>query len=142
MPSKLLDALLLAMPLSLTLESWRQHLKTQLPYPVQGANTLFIGEPPLAIVDFQPNKAEVLLPAIEWRHHDIQTAKPRLQGVVEERNGSLEQLMALVDDTIAFRLKSFRECASCGKRFPPEMLGSLGGEPICRDCIKGRRVLF
>lgn len=142
MPSKLLDALLLAMPLSLTLESWRQHLKTQLPYPVQGANTLFIGEPPLAIVDFQHDRAEVLLPALEWRHHDIQTAKPLLQGVVEERNGTLEQLITLVEDTIAFRLKSFRECGCCGRRFPPEMLGSLRGEPICRSCINGRRVLF
>ncbi|ATG74782.1 hypothetical protein CGX12_02460 [Zobellella denitrificans] len=142
MPSKLLDALLLAMPLSPTLESWRQHLKTRLSYPVRGAQTLFIGEPTLAIVSFQHDRAEVLLPAMEWRHHDIHTAKPRSQGVVEEHNGSLEQLLALVEDTIALRLKSFRECSSCGKHCAPEMLGSLQGEPVCRDCIKGRRVLF
>ncbi|MBL1378761.1 hypothetical protein [Zobellella iuensis] len=142
MPSKLLDALLLAMPLSPTLESWRQHLKCQLPYPVQGAQTLFIGEPPLAIVAFQHDRAEVLLPAMEWRHHDIHTAKPRSQGVVEAHSGSLEQLLALVEDTIAIRLKSFRECSSCGKHCAPEMLGSLQGEPVCRDCIQGRRVLF
>ncbi|PSJ44826.1 hypothetical protein C7H85_12700 [Zobellella endophytica] len=142
MPSKLLDALLLAMPLSPTLESWRQHLKTQLPYPVQGAQTLFIGEPTLAIVSFQHDRAEVLLPAMEWRHHDIHTAKPRSQGGVDEQSGSLAQLLALVDETMALRLKSFHECGSCGKRCAPELLGSLQGEPVCRDCIKGRRVLF
>ncbi|MDX1267464.1 MAG: hypothetical protein R3311_08870 [Oceanisphaera sp.] len=142
MPSKLLDALLLAMPLSPTLESWRQHLKSELPYPVQGAQTLFIGEPALVIVAFQHDKAEVLLPAMQWRHHDIHTVKPRSQGVVEAGNGSLEQLLALVEDTIALRLKSFHECSSCGKRCAPEVLGSLQGEPVCRNCIKGRRVLF
>jgi hypothetical protein len=142
MPSKLLDALLLAMPLSPTLESWRQHLLSHLNYPVQGAQSLFIGDPVLVIVSFQPDRAEVLLPAMEWRHHDIKTPKPRCQGVVLERGGSLEQLLTLVDDTIALRLKSFRECGGCGKRCAPEVLGSLQGEPVCRDCIRGRRVLF
>ena len=142
MPSKLLDALLLAMPLSPVLESWRQHLKSQLPYPVQGAQTLFIGDPTLVIVAFQHDKVEVLLPAIQWRHHDIHTAKPTSQGVVEARDGTLEQLLALVEGTIVQRLKSFHECSCCGTRSAPETLGSLQGEPVCRNCIKGRRVLF
>ncbi|MGO1245894.1 MAG: hypothetical protein ACTHY5_09140 [Oceanisphaera sp.] len=142
MPSKLLDALLLAMPLPPTLETWRLHLKSQLPYPVQGAQTLFIGEPTLVIVAFQHDKVDVLLPAIQWRHHDIHTAKPTSQGVVTAHNGTLEQLLTLVEDTIALRLKSFHECSCCGKRCAPEVLGSLQGEPVCRDCIKGRRVLF
>lgn len=142
MPSKLLDALLLAMPLPPVMETWRQHLKSQLPYSVQGAQTLFIGDPTLVIVAFQHDKVDVLLPAIQWRHHDIHTAKPTSQGVVEARNGTLEELLTLVEDTIALRLKSFHECSYCGKRSAPELLGSLQGEPVCRNCIKGRRVLF
>ncbi|MGO5000175.1 hypothetical protein [Oceanisphaera sp. W20_SRM_FM3] len=142
MPSRLLDALLLAMPLPENLESWRQHLKSHLPYPVQGAQTLFIGDPTLVIVAFQHDKVEVFLPAIQWRHHDIHTAKPTSRGVIEPHDGTLEQLLALVEGTIAIRLKSFHECSCCGKRSAPEVLGSLQGEPVCRDCIKGRRVLF
>ncbi|MCT7655951.1 hypothetical protein MBH78_17735 [Oceanimonas sp. NS1] len=142
MPSKLLDALLLAMPLSPTLESWRQHLLSHLNYPVQGAQSLFIGDPVLVIVSFQLDRAEVLLPAVEWRHHDMQTTKPSSQGVVDEHSGSLEQLLALVEESIALRQKSFHECSHCGQRYPPEELGSLMGEPICRNCLKGRRVLF
>ena len=142
MPSKLLDALLLAMPLPSTLELWRQHLKRELPYPVQGAQTLFVGEPPLVIVTFEHDKVEVLLPAVQWRHHDLHTAKPRSQGVIKPDSGTLEQLMSLVEDTIALRLKSFRECSCCGQLNAPEALGSLQGDPVCRHCIKGRRVLF
>ncbi|MDP5292650.1 hypothetical protein Q9290_10170 [Oceanimonas sp. CHS3-5] len=142
MPSKLLDALLLAMPLSPTLESWRQHLINHLNYPVQGAQSLFIGDPVLVIVSFQQDRAEVLLPSMEWRHHDMQTTKPSSRGVVDEHSGSLEQLLALVEECIALRLKSFHECSRCGKRCAPEALGSLMGEPTCRDCLKGRRVLF
>lgn len=142
MPSRLLDALLLAMPLPENLETWRQHLKSQLPYPVQGAQTLFIGEPTLVIVAFQHDHVEVFLPAIQWRHHDIHTVKPRSQGVITSHDGSLEQLLTLVEETIALRLKSFHECSFCGTRCAPEVLGSMQGEPVCRECMKGRRVLF
>ena len=53
-----------------------------------------------------------------------------------------EALFALIQETIRLRMSSFRECACCGRRVPQESLGSLQGQPACRQCLEGRRFLF
>ena len=68
--------------------------------------------------------------------------KPQLQGRVTLVDGSYTQLMALIQETIRLRMSSFRECACCGRRVTQESLGSLQGQPACRQCLEGRRFLF
>ena len=48
----------------------------------------------------------------------------------------------VIEQTIRRRVQSFRECSCCGRRMPPEMMGSVSGQATCRRCIEGRRLLL
>ena len=132
----------LNLPLPAQLEQWRQALLRQLPPPITGDQTLFVGEPLKVIVAFSQDSVEVLLPMQGGSMSGASGHKPQLQGRVTLADGSYSQLMALIQETIRLRMSSFRECACCGRRVPQESLGSLQGQPACRQCLEGRRFLF
>ncbi len=140
--SRLTELLPLNLPLPLELECWREALLRTLPPPITGELTLFAGVPLKVIISFDQTGADVLLPMQESAMSSVSRHKPVPQGRVELAGGSLEQLQRLVNDTIAMRIKSFRECACCGRRVPQELLGSLNGAPACRQCLQGRRFLL
>lgn len=140
--SRLTELLPLNLPLPPELEMWRKALLRTLPSPVTGELTLFSGEPLKVIVAFDQEGAEVLLPMQESAMSSVSRHKPVPQGKILLATGNVEQLQRLVGETIALRIKSFRECACCGRRVPQELLGSLNGAPACRNCLQGRRFLF
>lgn len=57
--------------------------------------------------------------------------KPEL-GLINSVDGNYDQLMALIQDTITRRMKSFRECGCCGRQAPQELLGSC---TVCRPAV-------
>ena len=139
--SRLTDLLPPNLPLPPTLEEWRQTLLRQLPPPITGEQTLFVGEPLKVIIAFDAQKVEVLLPQLESTMSSVARLKPISQGVIPA-TGSLTDLQALIERTMLLRMKGFRECSCCGQRVPQESLGSLHGQPACRRCLEGRRFLF
>lgn len=140
--SPLSDLLPLNLPLPPQLEQWRQTLLRQLPSPITGEQTLFVGDPLKVIIAFGADGVDVLLPVQESAMSSVSRHKPELRGRISPVDGSYDQLMALIQDTITRRMKSFRECGCCGRRAPQELLGSLHGMPACRQCLEGRRFLF
>jgi hypothetical protein len=141
-PSRLADLLPLNLPLPAQLEQWRQTLLRQLPAPITGEQTLFVGDPLKVIIAFSADGVDVLLPVQESAMSSVSRHRPQPQGRIHLVDGSYEQLMSLVQATITRRMASFRECACCGRRAPQELLGSLQGQPACRQCLEGRRFLF
>lgn len=139
---RLTDLLPLNLPLPPELEQWRLRLLRELPGPVTGEQTLFVGEPLKAIVVFAQEGVEVLLPVQAMVMGSHADHKPRSQGRVQLNDGDYDRLYQLVLDTIRQRMLTFRECACCGRRTPQEQLGSLNGQPACRRCLEGRRFLF
>ena len=130
------------LPLPAELESWRQQLLCLLPTPITGVRTLFVGEPLKVILTFEPDGVEVLLPQLQSAMGSVARLKPVSQGRVLLEGGSFVQLLELIQKTIQLRARSYRECSCCGKRVPQESLGSLNGQPACRQCLDGRRFLF
>ena len=140
--SSLTDLLPPVLPLPAELESWRQQLLCLLPTPITGVRTLFVGEPLKVILTFEPDGVEVLLPQLQSAMGSVARLKPVSQGRVLLEGGSFVQLLELIHKTIQLRARSYRECSCCGKRVPQESLGSLNGQPACRQCLDGRRFLF
>ena len=140
--SSLTDLLPPVLPLPAELESWRQQLLCLLPTPITGVRTLFVGEPLKVILTFEPDGVEVLLPQLQSAMGSVARLKPVFQGRVLLEGGSFAQLLELIQKTIQLRARSYRECSCCGKRVPQESLGSLNGQPACRQCLDGRRFLF
>ena len=66
MTSRLTGALGPVGPLPEQLEQWRQRLLRQLPGPLHGVRTLFVGDPLKVIVSFEDDRVEVFLPQVEW----------------------------------------------------------------------------
>ncbi|GAA4500646.1 hypothetical protein [Pseudaeromonas paramecii] len=142
MPSRLKGALGPVGPLPEQLEQWRQRLLRQLPGPLHGVRTLFVGDPLKVIITFEDDRVEVFLPQVEWPLPNVPRQKPQLQGCIALADGSFDALLALIEQTIHRRVQSFRECSCCGRRMPPEMMGSVSGQATCRRCIEGRRLLL
>lgn len=121
---------------------WNQRLRRQLPWPSHGEQSLFVGDPLLVMVSFGPEQAEVSQPLVEW----VSPATPRLRmrpvGEIPLHERHYDHLQQLVEKTAWQRLRAFRECSRCGRRLAPERLASLAGQPACRDCLIGRRILF
>ncbi|WP_409420735.1 hypothetical protein ABHF91_13230 [Pseudaeromonas sp. ZJS20] len=142
MTSRLTGALGPVGPLPEQLEQWRQRLLRQLPGPLHGVRTLFVGDPLKVIVSFEDDRVEVFLPQVEWAMPNVPRQKPLSQGSIALVDGTFDALLELIEQTIRRRVQSFRECNCCGRRMPPEMMGSVSGQATCRRCIEGRRLLL
>ena len=140
MPSSLTE--LLAAPLPELATQWSQRLQRHLPWPCHGEQSLFIGEPLLAVVSFSCNGVEVSQPYVEWASPTTPMLRMQPAGQLPLEEAHYDELLRLVEWTIQQRLRAFRECGRCGRRMAPEMLASLQGQPVCRHCLTGRRILF
>jgi hypothetical protein len=140
--SSLAELLPLNLPLPPQLEQWRRMLLNQLPFPVTGEQTLFVGEPLSVVVVFEQDGVEVFLPVHQpTMMSSVAPQKWLLQGRISLLNGNYEQLMLLVQSTLNRRTRHFRECSCCGRQVPQELLGSINNQPACRDCLEGDRFL-
>lgn len=123
------------------LEAWRQRLVKRYINARIKQNSVWIGEPLLAIVDFHADFAEVFLPMPHVVSTHNWSLQPTSQGIVSLTHNTFTDFVHLIQHTINARQQTFTECACCGKRTSPEFIGLWHDEPVCHLCLSEQKIL-